>query len=103
MSNKEHDKENVSYPLGEVMPGLDQMPGEIYIDSIPSLSRLEEKGQEFRRKSPDIMEAAKKKGQDVVIFTSARGTSILVGAGIAAAATLAILGGIKIYQHRHKK
>lgn len=103
MKNKEHDKENGHYPLGEVMPDLDQMPGEIYIDGISNPSRLKEKGQEFKSKSPDIMKAAKKKGQDVVIFTSSYGTSILIGVGITTAATFAVLGGIKIYQHRHKK
>jgi hypothetical protein len=95
---KEPDHESNYYALeGE---GVEY--GEISVNKFAAPSRLEEDAKKFEIESQSVIEAAKKKGKDVVIFTSQHGTAVLVGVGVAAAVTLVALGGRKIYQHRKR-
>ena len=90
---------------GDVPPNPSSMPGEIRISSTPiNPSRLQEVAEGFKKNSPGVIENAQKEGKDVFLHTSSRGTTVIVGAGIALA--LAALGAYEIYIHKesiHRK
>lgn len=79
---------------------LEGIPGKINIDHLVSPRRLKKRARAFLESHPEVLERAREKGKDIVALTSSYGGELLVGTGIAA---VAIISGIVIYKHKHKK
>ncbi len=99
------DRETIrnSGDMGERLPYEDLMPGEGMIDDVANPFGLEEKVAAHLEAHPTILEQAKEKGKDVIAFTSSNGKRIIIGVGVAALVSGAVITGIVIYKHTHRK
>lgn len=97
---KEFENRDTSPGWGEYPGNEEAIPGIISVDENPSSKNLEQKVEEKLKENPQILEMAKRKGQDVIAFSSRHGKVIAIGVGIASLA--AIVGGIILYIHSDK-